>query len=105
MARQKIRLAARPSTSRATRRSLSTTGDISLFGCNVASGVTGQSFVNQLHQSTGADIAASDDLTGVGGDWTLEVQAGKAITSVLGKELVCMQGDSNAFAARRNGDN
>ena len=33
-----------------------------------------------------------------------EVQAGKVITSVLGKELVCMQGNSDAFAACNRGD-
>ena len=57
-------------------RSLSTNGDIAFFGCNVGGGATGQAFVNGLHRVTGADIAASDDLTGLGGDWDLEVQVG-----------------------------
>ncbi len=54
--------------------------DILFYGCNVASGETGQAFVKQLSQLTGADIAASDDLTGstlLGGDWVLEAQTGK----------------------------
>ncbi|NLQ17935.1 DUF4347 domain-containing protein [Marinomonas sp. M1K-6] len=53
----------------------SETGDILLYGCNVAQGDTGQDFINQLAQITSADIAASDDLTGsavLGGDWELE---------------------------------
>jgi glucose/arabinose dehydrogenase len=58
---------------------LSADADILLYGCNVASGVAGVSFINRLSQLTGADVAASDDLTGkadLGGDWTLEVTTG-----------------------------
>jgi Domain of unknown function (DUF4347) len=33
--------------------------DILLYGCNVAQGDVGSNFVQQLHQLTGADIAAS----------------------------------------------
>ncbi|MFL9822783.1 DUF4347 domain-containing protein, partial [Tolypothrix campylonemoides VB511288_2] len=53
--------------------------DILLYGCNVASGERGEAFVQQLSQLVGADIAASDDLTGSaasGGDWDLEVATG-----------------------------
>ena len=53
--------------------------DILLYGCDVAEGEIGVSFVQQLSQLTGADVAASDDLTGnasLGGDWELEVSAG-----------------------------
>jgi hypothetical protein len=58
---------------------LSDTGDILLYGCDVAQGDDGLSFVNQLAALTGADVAASDDLTGnaaLGGDWDLEAQTG-----------------------------
>jgi hypothetical protein len=54
------------------------TGDILLYGCDVASG-DGAEFVKQLSEITGADVAASNDLTGnsaLGGDWDLEVQTG-----------------------------
>lgn len=54
--------------------------DILLYGCDVAAGKTGVGFVQQLSQLTGADVAASDDLTGsaaLGGDWDLEVKTGK----------------------------
>ena len=60
--------------------SLSDTGDILLYGCNVAQGEQGQSFINQLSKMTGADIAASDDFTGasnLGGDWHLEANIGE----------------------------
>ncbi len=49
--------------------------DILLYGCNVAAGQWGVGFVEKLSALTGADIAASDDLTGsaqLGGDWELE---------------------------------
>lgn len=60
-------------------QSLSVTGDILLYGCNVAQGETGQTFVETFATLTNADVAASDDLTGtaaLGGDWDLEVQKG-----------------------------
>ncbi|MBE9032735.1 DUF4347 domain-containing protein [filamentous cyanobacterium LEGE 11480] len=53
--------------------------DILLYGCNVAQDSDGQAFVNLLAQATGADIAASDDLTGsatLGGNWNLEFKTG-----------------------------
>jgi Ca2+-binding RTX toxin-like protein len=53
--------------------------DILLYGCNLASGEVGNWFVNRFRELTGADIAASNDLTGnaaLGGDWVLEVNTG-----------------------------
>ncbi|WP_354635627.1 DUF4347 domain-containing protein [Planktothricoides raciborskii] len=55
---------------------LSEDADINIYGCNVALGVTGQAFIQQLAHLTKADIAASDDLTGNGGDWDLEIATG-----------------------------
>ncbi|MBB4817417.1 autotransporter-associated beta strand protein [Pseudomonas alcaligenes] len=60
-------------------QSLDADGDILFYGCDVGSGAAGQSFVNQVAQLTGADIAASNDATGAasrGGDWALEVTSG-----------------------------
>ena len=54
-------------------------GDILLYGCDVAKGVEGMAFVDNLAQLTGADVAASTDATGSaarGGDWTLEYSTG-----------------------------
>ncbi len=54
-------------------------GDWLLYGCNVGEGQTGAKFVGALRQVTGADIAASVDLTGASnlkGDWLLEESAG-----------------------------
>ena len=60
-------------------QSLSSDGDLLLYGCNVAEGQTGIEFIGTLAQTTGADVAASDDLTGnaaLGGDWVLESATG-----------------------------
>ncbi|WP_440998252.1 DUF4347 domain-containing protein, partial [Cysteiniphilum litorale] len=46
-------------------QALNDSGDILFYGCNVAQGVKGQAFVEQLKEYTLADIAASDDITGV----------------------------------------
>ncbi|MBI3145178.1 MAG: DUF4347 domain-containing protein, partial [Pseudogulbenkiania sp.] len=59
--------------------SLSADGDILLYGCDVALGSDGMQFIGQLAAVTGADIAASDDVTGAslkGGNWVLEKTVG-----------------------------
>ncbi|WP_158070152.1 DUF4347 domain-containing protein, partial [Motiliproteus sp. MSK22-1] len=59
-------------------QSLSDDGDILLYGCDIAAG-SGNDFIEKLSTLTGADIAASDDLTGSvkqGGNWELEKQTG-----------------------------
>lgn len=61
-------------------QSLHENGDILLYGCNVGEGREGKGFLALLAGYTGADMAASDDLTGSrlkGGDWTLESYSGK----------------------------
>ncbi|MEG3959180.1 DUF4347 domain-containing protein, partial [Microcoleus sp. herbarium2] len=51
--------------------SLDSEADIMLYGCDVAAG-NGANFVDRLSQLTGADVAASTNLTGRDGDWNLE---------------------------------
>jgi len=65
---------------------LTDNGDILLYGCDVAAGDIGQQFINQLADATGADVAASTDLTGataLGGDWVLEANTGSIETITL----------------------
>ncbi|MBD2410097.1 hypothetical protein FACHB389_08865 [Nostoc calcicola FACHB-389] len=53
--------------------------DILLYGCNVAAGTAGSTFVSRLGELTGADVAASTDTTGnvsQGGNWVLEYATG-----------------------------
>jgi Domain of unknown function (DUF4347)/Domain of unknown function (DUF4082) len=70
------------------KAALSPDADILFYGCNVAEGEIGQGFVQDLGTLTGADIAASNDLTGAGGDWLLEYATGKIeTTSPLSDDL------------------
>src|SRR4028119_350328 len=57
------------------RNALSGKADIVLYGCSVAAG-SGSDFVDRLGELTGADIAASGDRTGRGGNWNLEFAKG-----------------------------
>ena len=52
-------------------------GDILLFACNTAAGERGMAFVDSFANLTGRDIAASNDRTGAGSDWDLEVTTGQ----------------------------
>ncbi|XKX98515.1 DUF4347 domain-containing protein [Dickeya ananatis] len=66
-------------------QALSDSGDILLYGCNVAQGTQGQTFISDLAALTGADVAASTDLTGstaLKGDWVLESQVGQITTDI-----------------------
>jgi trimeric autotransporter adhesin len=58
---------------------LSSDADILLYGCDFAANDTGKQFVRDLSQLTGADVAASIDITGnrsSGGNWLLEFETG-----------------------------
>ena len=57
-------------------RGLTADGDLLLYACNTAEGSAGAQFVSTLAALTGADVAASDDRTGAGGDWALEISTG-----------------------------
>ncbi|MEG4521144.1 DUF4347 domain-containing protein, partial [Microcoleus sp. AT9_A5] len=66
-------------------KALTENGDILLYGCDVAATETGNNFVKRLSELTGADVAASNDLTGnaaKGGDWDLEIVTGKIESAV-----------------------
>ncbi|MFD2113533.1 DUF4347 domain-containing protein, partial [Thiorhodococcus fuscus] len=55
-------------------------GDILVYGCNVAAEEAGKTLVASLAAITGANVVASDDLTGnaaLGGDWNLEYVVGE----------------------------
>ena len=60
-------------------------GDVLIYGCNLAESSDGTALVNSLSKITGADVAASDDVTGnsiLGGDWELEYKTGGIETSL-----------------------
>ncbi|PLS68671.1 MAG: hypothetical protein CV045_06520, partial [Cyanobacteria bacterium M5B4] len=53
--------------------------DILFYGCNLAGSSTGKNLIDDIARLTGADVAASDDLTGnsvLGGNWVLEYKTG-----------------------------
>ncbi len=56
--------------------SLSADGDILFYGCNIAADESGEILIKQIAEITDADVAASDDVTGKGGDWDLEKYTG-----------------------------
>jgi hypothetical protein len=79
-------------------------GDLLLFGCDVAAGVAGQSFVDALSFVSGADVAASTNLTGVHGDWDLEYHSG-AIEAPVAISAAAQQAYDADLALVNNGNN
>lgn len=65
-------------------RGLTADGDILVYACNLASGDAGAAFVARLADLTGADVAASSNLTGMNGDWNLEIATG----SIAGRAVL-----------------
>ncbi len=66
------------------RDNLAEGADILIYGCDFGAGETGAEAAELLSELTGADIAASDDLTGAderGGDWDLEQTFGAVETA------------------------
>ncbi len=64
---------------------LTENGDLLIYGCDLAASAEGKSLVDALARLTGADVAASEDLTGAaakGGDWDLEFRTGEIETQV-----------------------
>ena len=67
-------------------KALTDSGDILLYGCDVAQGDVGVQFVTSLADLTGADVAASVDSTrasALGGDWVLEAAVGQVDAATL----------------------
>ncbi|MEZ5658328.1 MAG: DUF4347 domain-containing protein [Burkholderiaceae bacterium] len=66
--------------------SLSADADLLIYGCELAADESGRALIADLAALTGADVAASDDITGsaeLGGDWTLEHRSGPLETQAL----------------------
>ena len=59
--------------------------DLLIYGCNVAGSPDGRTLVDALSRLTGADVAASENLTGnaaAGGDWNFEYATGRIETAL-----------------------
>ncbi|WP_026600982.1 autotransporter-associated beta strand repeat-containing protein [Methylomonas sp. 11b] len=60
-------------------KALAADGDLQIYSCNLGRGTEGSAFARTLADLTGADVAVSDNRTGAGGDWTLEVRTGDVL--------------------------
>ncbi|NBR07033.1 MAG: DUF4347 domain-containing protein, partial [Planctomycetes bacterium] len=81
--------------------SLTSDADILLYGCSIADTDAGKAFVEQFASITQADIGASSNLTGKGGDEVLEFQVGQVSNALIacaidyeGANLTLEPGDS-----------
>ena len=74
-------LAGHGETLAAIGRGMTADGDLLVYACNLAQGEVGAQFVSSLAALTGADVAASDNRTGTGGDWELEIATGHIETA------------------------
>ncbi|MEM0980422.1 MAG: DUF4347 domain-containing protein, partial [Cyanobacteria bacterium P01_H01_bin.58] len=64
-------------------------GDLLIYGCQVAKGALGYLFLQQLHQLTGLNVAASTQTVGRLGsqtNWLLETQLGQVQTPIVFSE-------------------
>jgi Domain of unknown function (DUF4347)/Domain of unknown function (DUF4082) len=91
-------------------KSLAAGADILLYGCYVAAGAAGQTFIQDLSSFTGADVAASSNLTGnaaQGGDWQLEYATGKieTVTPFSNSFLNTYQGSLQSIFTTQTPDN
>ncbi|MEK0189309.1 DUF4347 domain-containing protein, partial [Microcoleus anatoxicus] len=85
-------------------KSLSESASILLYGCNIAAGETGIKFIQKIWELTGANIAASNNLTGsaaLGGDWELEIAIGQ-INAELAFEKQVLEGYTSVLATLVN---
>ncbi len=83
---------------------LNADGDLMLYGCDTGDSVA---LLNGLAQATGADVAASTDLTGaakLGGNWTLEAHAGVIETQALALTQYNSVLDTVSFVYGTDGD-
>ena len=65
--------------------------DLLIYGCDVASSESGTDLIDSLGLLTGADVAASDDITGhqtLDGDWDFEYTVGLVESSVAFSQAV-----------------
>ena len=66
--------------------SLTEDADLLFYGCDLGGDADGEALINYVSDVTGADVAASDDLTGAadkGGDWDLEFSVGTIETQAV----------------------
>ena len=87
-------------------RGLTADGDLLVYACNTAQGSEGAQFISTLAALTGADVAASDDRTGAGGDWELEISTGsiEAAAMLAAPHLAAYQHGLATITVTNNAD-
>nr|WP_315258569.1 DUF4347 domain-containing protein [uncultured Duganella sp.] len=86
---------------------LSDSGDLLLYGCDVAAGDSGLAFIDSLALATSADVAASTDTTGstlLGANWELERSTG-SIEAASALTVQAQQDYAATLALVNNGSN
>ncbi|MEG4851903.1 DUF4347 domain-containing protein, partial [Microcoleus sp. B5-D4] len=81
-------------------KALNETGSILLLSCNTGAGESGLNFIQKLSEITGANVAASNNLTGsaaLGGDWELEITTGQINTEIAFEKEV-LEGYTSVLA-------
>ncbi|MEO1393970.1 MAG: DUF4347 domain-containing protein [Cyanobacteria bacterium J06634_5] len=82
---------------------LSREADLLFYGCDFAASEDGLALARRISQLTEADVAASNDLTGIGGDWHLEVSIGD-IESDLALSQAARDRYAGTLTLLNNGD-
>ena len=82
--------------------SLSEDADIMLYGCNVAATAEGRALVRMISGLTGADVAASTDMTGGTGNWDLEYQDGRIEAAAIDVESYKHHLDTHTVTSNAN---
>lgn len=77
--------------------SLNDGADLLLYGCDVAKGDDGQQFITDLAAAIGADVAASGNVTGMDGDWTLEKATGSVAAGQMDAVILATFAHDLAF--------
>ena len=81
-------------------------GDLLLYGCDVGQGDAGMAFIDALADLTGADVAASTDVTGsdlLGANWVLEAATG-SIEAASAVSAQAQQDYAHTLALVNNGN-
>ena len=79
------------------RKILAPDADLLLYGCLVTSGQEGAEFIKTWSRLTGADVAASSNLTGSANedsDWVLETSTGSIEAAVFASDTVLQEVDT-----------
>ena len=74
------------------QKALANKANLFLYGCSVAAGTNGKTFVKQISELLSVNVAASKTLTGdqkLGGNWDLEFTIGKFTSELLFNEKNC----------------